>query len=433
MAHHHLHGVHGRAAEPQNQVVQVVYVTAAPTFDGPIGGYITMGAAAGDPALVATPHVNPPVAVASPKPDLLHLSPFPLGISTTLGTTTKLLPTAILVPSTTLGTTGPLLAATSPPSFSSSKASSPYNFATPAANSSDTTSSVSAPSGMSTGGKAGLTIGIILLIATMLSLMVFYLKKRKDKMEEVEAAADREKAPMDGAAAAAAAAPGPKRSSSVRAQAPRLSLRPVTEFQPNLGEKSASRGNPLAAALPPVPELESENEKQPPTTGNSANPANPFGNHAEVAPAQNPFGPHAETIDTANANGPAEIDTPTLIAAMPAPATGGLKRAASERETAPKLDLTVPPHATGPPSPSGTEFSATSIASGAPSPAQTAAGAAIAAAGGKFHHGRAPESSDVNRSYQLGCAPRPARLHPQHGGRAGAEARLAGPRAARVR
>lgn len=183
------------------------------------------------------------------------------------------------------------------------------------------------------------------------------------------------------------------RAASVRttATAPRLSLRPITQFLPNLGEKRSSRGNPLAAHLAPVAEpQEKQSPWERPMTGQSNNRENPFGNHAETIPAQNPFGNHAN-IDPVNASGPAIVEMPAEPTAATAVAVApvGLKRGASKRENGPApMDFTKSGPFMGPPSPAGTEFSMSSEAPG--TPVQTSSGAAIAAAGG-------PANSAVHR------------------------------------
>jgi hypothetical protein len=218
---------------------------------------------------------------------------------------------------------------------------------------------------MSAGGKAGLAIGILLLIGTFLALILFFFKKRRDAAKKGEQLTDNnEKAAFAGAGRAA--------STRTTADAPRLSLRPVTQFMA-FGERRQSRGNALALAS-------SNNEKPLPSTGQESNRNNPFGNHAE-------------TIDSANANGPAivnavgpggEISTEAISAS-----TIGLARGASKRDVKP-LDLTRSGPFMGPPSPAGTEFSMSSEGPNTPVQTTSASGAAIAAAGG-------PPNSAVHR------------------------------------
>jgi hypothetical protein len=234
---------------------------------------------------------------------------------------------------------------------------------------------------MSAGGKAGLAIGILLLVGAILALVLFCFKKRKDQQRQT--LADHEKNDPFSDTLHRQASVQTTRTSPT---APRLSLRPVTQFLPNLGEKRQSRGNALMTAGAPMSEKAIRMES--PVNSQADNRANPFGNHAE-------------SIDSANANGPAEVrvmspDGEIVSAATGVAATGavagaaaGLARGASKRENAPKpLDFTNANPFMGPPSPAGTEFSTTSDSTA--SPQQTTTGAAIAAAGG-------PANSTVHR------------------------------------
>jgi len=235
---------------------------------------------------------------------------------------------------------------------------------------------------MSSEGKAGLAIGILLLLGTVLALVLFCFKKRKDAMKAERL--DDEKTHMF---AGAPATLGRAASTRTNATAPRISLRPITQFLPNLGDRRQSRGNVLAMAStgisqPTAPRKNGSGWERP-TPSQDSNKNNPFGNHAE-------------TMDATNANGPAVVDSVGAGAeTMPGAASGtvaagaiGLARGTSKRENQPKqIDFTKG----GPfrvPSPTGTEFSMTSDAPGTPT--QTPQGAAIAAAGG-------PANSVVHR------------------------------------
>ena len=175
----------------------------------------------------------------------------------------------------------------------------------------------------------------------------------------------------------APASPKHQRASSTRttATAPRLSLRPVTQFIPNFAEKRQSRGNGFQASA------NANTEKALPVIGHDSNRSNPFGNHAE-------------TIDSANAHGPPVVNDVgpggeflAVGAGAGAGAAAGLARGASRRGAKP-LDLTNSGPFMGPPSPTGTEFSMSS--EGPNTPVQTSSSAAIAAAGG-------PANSSVHR------------------------------------
>lgn len=172
------------------------------------------------------------------------------------------------------------------------------------------------------------------------------------------------------------------RSPSIRtnATAPRLSLRPVTQFLPLYGEKRQSQGHALAMTPSPASApTEKQSHWERPMGGQDANRSNPFGNHAE-------------TIDSANADGPAVVGEVSpngelVLGAAAGAAAVGLARGASKRGVKP-LDFTKQGPFMSPPSPTGTEFSETSEGPG--TPRLTTGGAAIAAAGG-------PANSAVHR------------------------------------
>lgn len=248
-------------------------------------------------------------------------------------------------------------------------------------------------------GKAGLAIGILLLLGAVLSLVLFCFKKRRDaaKHERVEDE-KHEFANIDRHMST--------RTTATTATAPRLSLRPVTQFLPNLTVKRASRGNALLTVTEDGKQWDMDHATTAQSQAN--NKENPFGNHAETVapPSQNPFDNHAEVvsptspIDATNANGPEVVqelsangeiiaETTVGIAVAAAAVAPGLKRKESKRENAPSpIDFTKAGPFMGPPSPAGTEFSMSSEAGNAP--VQTGTGIAIAAAGG-------PANSAVHR------------------------------------
>ena len=242
---------------------------------------------------------------------------------------------------------------------------------------------------MSSGAKAGLAIGMILLVALLLGLLFFCFRRRRKQANEDYVKADDEKAAyMEGLKRSQSVA-----SSKTTATAPRLSLRPITQFMPDMATRGkAMNGAAPAAALGAVGAASRDHN----------DPENPFGNHAEVpsksqglsekeaglpiqnnAP-ENPFGQNAEVLPQTNdsatrsmPNGvvpaPLRIRTPTPEAGAGAGgavagAVGGLAAAqVAERHNAPKpLNLTpkrsVSPAAS---SPAVSEFSQTSVPAGA--------------------------------------------------------------------
>lgn len=372
-------------ATPQQPSVSIVYVTASKTFEGPVGGYTTLGVAAttssDSPAAASTTPTSTPDARSSSSADAdttSHAKSKSSSIvaDTTLRSSSTGLPASI-VPSSSVATSLAIAAATS--SLSTTHQSSTLASTASAASSTSSASSSSSSGGMSAGGKAGLAIGILLLFGAVLALVLFFFKKRKDAMK-----ADR----LDDEKTDMFAGAGRTASTRTTATAPRLSLRPITQFLPNLGEKRQSRGNVLAMASSSISQ-----PTEPRKTGSAWE--RPM--LSQDSNRNNPFGNHAETIDATNANGPAIVDSvgpggeivSGAAAGVTAAGAIGLARGASKRENQPKqIDFTKGGPFRGPPSPAGTEFSMSSESAAAPT--QTPQGAAIAAAGG-------PANSVVHR------------------------------------
>ncbi len=234
-----------------------------------------------------------------------------------------------------------------------------------------------------------MALGILLGIGALLALVFFCYRRKKQNVNESYEKHDDEKTRSsianEGGLVGLNRAPS-ARSARGTSTAPQLSLRPVTEFSPDLAAQKA-RINALAAAGGPAR-----------TQAN--NPANPFGNHAEMSeksalstqPASptDPFGNHAH-MDAPAANGPiaplAEVPAPLRVrtptpegAAAAAAVAGGVAAGAgvaaaaaagAGNKNAPKpLNLSPNrPTTNGSdrpmPSPTGTEFSMNSISTSA--------------------------------------------------------------------
>ncbi|KAL8940686.1 MAG: hypothetical protein Q9211_002160 [Gyalolechia sp. 1 TL-2023] len=434
------------ARDPE-AVVQVIYKTAEKTFDGPIGGYMTLDGSedSGNNAVqpVAQPQTRParapqgegatqasaPVqttqvaeatAVATSSQDQ---TPLVAPAATTARSEAKAIPSSA---ESISANTKSALAAKKPTEGSESTTSqvssqitgltptqdastaSPSYIAENAVSSSSSTpgASVSRKSdGMSGGAKAGLAIGILLAIGLVLGMILFcYRRKKKQQQQQQSEAyqvADDEKsiAPDTGNVAAIG------RTASVRttSTAPRLSLRPVTEFLPDLAGRRKS-GNALAAPSRNLGPADAMNEKIS-AQNQFTNLANPFGDHAEpseksiaarnersVVPGQaqnltNPFGNHAEALDRpmngdyslpadAPVPAPLRIGTPTpegsSYAAGAALAAAGVPGPKADLPQALSLGPNRPSSPAPTPGSAGTEFSMSSatpssVANGPPS------------------------------------------------------------------
>ncbi|KAL8709413.1 MAG: hypothetical protein Q9220_005796 [cf. Caloplaca sp. 1 TL-2023] len=436
----------------QETVVQVIYKTADKTFDGPIGGYKTLDgsddtdnnnanvAATPQTQAAASPIVQ---AAASPKEEATQASQVQAPVEATQPAEVDSTPTQVQTPTPVANTPQeqtptsqtPVVAPASntqkpkaqsvtptssslpestgvhsnkKPTGESSSVAVQTTLATPTEDNdassstfisqSASASSTSTPgasandqsNGMSGGAKAGLAIGILLAIGLLAGLIFFCYRRKKKQQQKAYEQADDEKSMARDANLARAA------STRTTATAPRLSLRPVTQFLPDLAGRRKS-GNALAAAggrnLAPGDTM---NEKRV-APNQASNPTNPFGDHAEpsekalapreersLMPSQandptNPFGNHAEPsaqpigLDRglptdAPVPAPLRIRTPTPEGmSRPAGAAGAALVAAGvagQKHNAPK-PLTLSPNrpaSPGPmPSPSGTEFSMSSV------------------------------------------------------------------------
>ncbi|OAA61337.1 SH3 domain protein [Cordyceps fumosorosea ARSEF 2679] len=339
----------------------------SPTFTGPIGGWSTQGQD-------SPQQTEEPAATAD---DSSHQSPAsqPTAATQDPDSTANAAPKSITsVEATSIEST--LAVAPSSTSTHETKQSSYSALPSPTASSVVTpTSKSNADEGTSPGAKAGIAFGVLggVLLVGLIVFLVFNRRKRQVQRRS----ADNEK--LNGAGDTLARMP-----SHSDPRAPRISLRPVTQFLPNWNmEKNAQRG---AANLAPA----AANQWDRPGTSQSNHPNNPFGSGAERI-----YSPDGPARDPWTANGPAvgAVGAVGAVAgaAGAAAGTAALARKTSMRKANQKdVDLTVPGALDAvPPSPAGTEFSTSSIPAGAPNPPSQSA-AAIAAAGG-------PPSSAVHR------------------------------------
>ncbi|KAK8080301.1 variant SH3 domain-containing protein [Apiospora hydei] len=366
-----------RAPAPST-VFKTVFKTMAPTFTGEIGGYVTMSSGAdGNPTAQALPSNGGGVLPES------------------------LVPTSAGAFSDHTG-----LAIETAPTTARNQASSTLdpaanNVATPSASSSAASDSSSEGGGAAV--KAGIAIGVLggLLI---IGLAVFFLfSRRRKQMEKERAAAEAEKSSP--------------RSAAQQLQRPQPTTanlrftRRTPRFLPEFGERRSSKGAAMALALGPAPSNSQANRPagqspwERPMTAQSNSQENPFGDHAEhydgasrsatMEQPNNPFDAPEHVVGVAQTTD-APRQAPNGIAAAAAAAAAasgaGLARKQSVRKDVPQpLDLTrvneapLPlPSLVSQPSPTGTEFSFTSVAPGqSPGPSQSAN--AIAAAGGPAH------------------------------------------------
>ncbi|KAJ4310361.1 hypothetical protein N0V84_011009 [Fusarium piperis] len=312
---------------------------------------------------------------------------------------------------------------------------------------SSATAEASTSSGSSAGAKAGIAFGVLggLLAVALIVFFIFSRRRKQADMQRLENDDEKLNGPIGGGMTGpmrsiTPEAPDVVETASVRtdAKAPRVSLRPVTQFLPNWNglenQKRTSKGAAMALAVPASTSAAANghmSQRAPggsawerPSTAQSTDSANPFGHQAERVPSPvqeesiqsrgfpSPIPEHSTPVaatagstgsvspqslsspvnDPFTANGPPiSAGAAAGVVALGAGA-GVLARKTSMRNNGPpQLDLTIPPNpplATIPASPAGTEFSTASASPGTPDGSSGAA--AIAAAGG-------PANSAVHR------------------------------------
>ena len=417
--HQHHHANMEKRQEGPSTVVQYVYKTAAKTFDGPIGGYMTVPAAP-----ESTPDSNSndnsndnsnsqqaaqeSAAAAEASASAVSAAISEASASDSAAAATQDASTQndqnTQVTSTpdnkkTAATNTSLKAAASstptPAAATTSQASSPSPSPTSSyleSTSSTTPSHTAAAStgssgGMSSGGKAGLAIGILLALGALFALAFFIYRRKRTQSNEEYSKADNEKSDFTGGLARSQSTV----STRTTATAPRLSLRPITEFHPDLAArgKAANAGAAAAAGVAGGAAVGAAMLR------NQNDPANPFGNHAAVTPSrrlsdektglpiqsnasENPFADNAGappptngSMPLADAPAPLRIRTPSpdAGAAAGAAAVAGAAAGAKlgERKDAPKPLNLAPNRAVTPAShsPAVSEFSQTPVSPGA--------------------------------------------------------------------
>ncbi|KXS96607.1 hypothetical protein AC578_10439 [Pseudocercospora eumusae] len=230
------------------QAVSVVYVTLPQTFSGP-AMYSTLTAAPTDVAAAvptATQSVDHQASYDAAKSSAQ-------AVATTIGDAS----TATVIPTSAMTTfqTAQVSRMGGTPLQATHIASAT---ASPTPDESD--------SGMTGGAKAGLAFGIILAIGVAVGLVLFCLKRKKAAKKQGQMLDEKHGSFADvrargveaGGMSAAAGArrsstqtekvPASLRSTRTASTAPRLSLRPVTQFLPNLGDNRKSTNNNLDVA-----------------------------------------------------------------------------------------------------------------------------------------------------------------------------------------
>ena len=321
-------------------LVSVVYVTAAPTFDGPVGGYTTIGVVPAStsqaPVIVSTsdPAESTALAISSAlmQTEASSSTPNQSPTTTAMVSPSSSLLNSIQVTSVPSSVPSSVAIGSSPPPAAAASATSTSNAMVSSQNS----------TGLSGGAKAGITIAVIVgIAAVVLGLVGFFYWRRKLQGNESYGRMENEKNPFADSAATAV----PARATTP----PRLSLAPMSQFH-----AEPRPVTPIAAATPSHgPDLEKAQVKV-------VHPINPFEQPAELPSS-------AQEIPA-----PLRIKTPTSeglgIVSATAVGVSGASANIAQRHNAPKaLDFTrampaasLPQMDNAMPSPAGTDFSMTS-------------------------------------------------------------------------
>ena len=222
----------------------------------------------------------------------------------------------------------------------------------------------SSPSqGLTGGAKAGIAIGVIVALVAALALFAFGYRRKKMRESEEYVREENEKNPF----ADTAVIPTPTASSS----APQLSLRPVTQFQP---EVAAHRnpGDTIATVPGAVPTQDRDLEIVDHPKNDAADSINPFDEIATIMnpPQQGSPLSQGRPLIGSEVPAPLRIRTPNSEGSAAAVATA-VAATVAQRHNAPKpLEIKrsaspLPKSDSVAASPTLTEFSITSVSSGA--------------------------------------------------------------------
>ncbi|KAG5963672.1 hypothetical protein E4U58_003471 [Claviceps cyperi] len=356
-------------------VIRTVYKTLQPTFEGPVAGYSTLNKV---PTPEATPAAQPTNKVAASQPshgvDVIQSPSIPTAIRQPLS------PTSELDKVLAQATGKPILSPSMDIGVLDFTSTSTLGTVASITSSSESTTPQDSGNANSTGAKAGIAFGVIggVFIVGLVAFLLF--TRRRRQAADANSGADNEKNPSKGSSFDTMTV-------QRNPNAPRISLRPVTQFLPNWSLDKRTSKAAGAALIPASAPIKSNGQnngmRDGPTSSQNTHHRDPFGNQAERV--LDPIISEHSTIASSNS-----ITTNEPAMATGA-AAGDLTRKISMRTGGPKpLDLTVAPAlSTIPPSPAGTEFSETSVNPGS-AVIQTKGAAAIAAAGG-------PLNSNVHR------------------------------------
>lgn len=352
---HHHHEQHARAAEPDVATVEsVVYVTASPTFEGPVVGYTTPGS---EPATQAGAQQAQQAAGGAPQffnagASSASVAPAPAAAATSQQAQNALPAAASNQPSaagaavssqqtqvasgaaaTTLVSSAASSQNQPNPTMPSStqlnivKGNSLSTSVPGGQNAGTTAAPTAAPEdsshhGMSSGAQAGLAIGILALVGILVGVAYIFYRRRATSQAEKHKKLDDEKNGFNEKTGFDQMQPGLVPRVSIRkhgGEAPRLSMRPTTEMFDNgaaMSERKGAANGGFATAAVAGARGNSQEERK------SEEPVNPFGDHATTAPVEAPKPLNISRPSTPNGQAPQSPSTSPGVAAGSAPPGG---------------------------------------------------------------------------------------------------------------
>ncbi|KAH7115289.1 hypothetical protein B0J11DRAFT_129135 [Dendryphion nanum] len=274
-------------------VVNVIFKTMPKTFTGE-AKFVTQSAPPGVSLIAPAIRTTAP-AQATSKPKDESSKPSETKKPSAVSKSSEFISEITSVPTNIQDAGSSIAVATEPPVQTGALASAGIASAVP-------TAAAAASEGMSGGTKAGLALGILAGVGILLAFILLFYHRKKKQIRAKQQLDDEKTAmrelPPPPPAAIVQTAPS-IRSQRTMSTAPRLSLRPVTQFSPTFGENRKSGGNLLsvtaAAAVPrqsPTSDRPGSSWERPGAANAAhASPADPFSDPQARSPSppQNPF------------------------------------------------------------------------------------------------------------------------------------------------
>ena len=348
-------GVKNVQTQDVQTAVQVVYVTLPQTFSGSAVYKTLTGASEPTPTKDDSPHTK---QTAEPEPEPKQESLSPSSAKTKASATDKHIPHDTATASsdkkdhhdhtedhktTFATTTAPRSSQTLVGAAASITSGGASAIAGSVQSSSSPSSSPQPSGGLSGGAKAGIAIAVLLGLAFIAAAAFFIYRKKKNSNSHEELLDEKHASLTNGAGTrnpetalrpvsvqSEKAAPSIVSNHSA-STAPRLSLRPVTQFLPNLGDSASNSGHSSGAM--------SEKSR--------SGRENPFADATMSENRARPYSPQANPFEENQRRSPETQQRP----AMPRQHDSTSSRGSNERPSTPNSSRSGPPGAAPPGSP----------------------------------------------------------------------------------